>query len=213
MYTSQTDICDGVLRPGIDFVYARSRLGNQDSIVQILNQKIKGVTNVISDHNDKCVNLVFRVFYHFYLPPCGNSTHLTPPSSICQEECEMVRTECQKTWDALQLAFMSMGHVIECNESSSLLFPLPHCCTGAGLGDPSLHFTSTVAAVASTSQTRSPGSVSNLYEEYIPREMIDVAGGERRSGMECGWSSGLHPGSSSGSGDSSTPHCILHEVA
>ena len=213
MYTSETDICDGVLRPGIDFVYARSRLGDQYFIAGLINQKIKGVGTVISDHNEECVNLVFRVFCHFYLPPCGNSTHLTPPSSICQEECEMVRTECQKTWDALQLAFMSMGHVIECNESSTLLFPLPHCCTGAGLGGPSLHLTSTVAALAPTSQTKSPESVSNLYEEYIPRKKFDVAGGERRSCMECGRSSSVHPGSSSGSGDSSTPHCILHEVA
>ena len=46
----------------------------------------------------------------------------------------MVQEKCQKTWDALILAFSSVVPILDCNDTSSLLFPIPHCCTGAGLG-------------------------------------------------------------------------------
>ncbi|CAI8040127.1 Neurotrypsin, partial [Geodia barretti] len=134
VYKSETAICEGVVRLGIDHVYARSRLGDQNTIAQLLNENLKTVVTVIADHNDLCVKQVLRVLCNFYLPPCGNSTHPVPPSSICQEECHMVQEKCQKTWDALYLAFRSVAPILNCNDTSSLLFPIPHCCTGAGLG-------------------------------------------------------------------------------
>ena len=133
VYTSETTICDNVLRSGIDYVYAKSKLGDQDAISQLLNEKTKDVETLIGDHNNDCVKQVFRVLCHFYLPPCGNSTHPAPPSSICQEECQMVQNNCQKTWVTLLLAFKNIDPIIQCNDTSRLLFPVPHCCTDAGL--------------------------------------------------------------------------------
>ena len=133
VYTSETTICNNVLRSGIDYVYAKSKLGNQDAISNLLNEKTKNLKSLISDHTEDCVKQVFRVFCHFYLPPCGNSTHPLPPSSICQEKCHMVQNNCIKTWVALLLAFKDINPIIQCNDTSRLLFPVPHCCTDAGL--------------------------------------------------------------------------------
>ena len=133
VYTSETTICDNVLRSGIDYVYANSKLGDQDAISQLLNEKTKDLETLTDDHNEDCVKQVFRVFCHFYLPPCGNSTHPVPPSSICQEECHMVQNNCHKTWVTLLLAFKNVDPIIQCNDTSRLLFPVPHCCTDAGL--------------------------------------------------------------------------------
>ena len=51
-----------------------------------------------------------------------------------QEECQVVQEECQTTWDAILLAFKTVDPIIDCNDTSTVLFPIPHCCTGAGLG-------------------------------------------------------------------------------
>ena len=132
MYKSATAICDGTVTFGIDQVYASSALGNQTTISDFLNSKMKDLDSV--SHNEDCVKQVFRVLCHFYLPPCGNTTHPAPPSSICQEECQMVQEYCSDMWNSALLALNTINHAIECNNTSTLLFPVPHCCTGAGLG-------------------------------------------------------------------------------
>ncbi|CAI8031474.1 Deleted in malignant brain tumors 1 protein, partial [Geodia barretti] len=135
VYKWETAVCEGVVRRGIDSVYARSRLGDQSTIAQLLNESIKDVERLIADHADSCVDQVFRALCNFYLPPCGNATHPVPPSSICQTECEMVLQNCQTTWDAVMLAFKTVDPIPDCNDTSRLLFPVPNCCTGAGLGN------------------------------------------------------------------------------
>ena len=84
VYKSKTGVCDGVVRLGIDHVYARSKLGDQSTIAQLINDNLKTVERVIADQNEVCVKQVFRALCNFYLPPCGNATHPIPPSSICQ---------------------------------------------------------------------------------------------------------------------------------
>ena len=141
VYKWENDICAGVFRPGIDIVYAKSVLGNQSAIADLLNGRKKEVEAIISDHDEECVKQVFRVLCHFYLPPCGNTTHPAPPSSICQEECQMVQENCQKTWNSVLLAFKSIDPVIYCSDTSTLLFPVPHCCirTDQGLTQTQTH--------------------------------------------------------------------------
>ena len=126
-------MCNGVMRPGIDRVYVSFKLGNQSIIANQLIREIKDVESLIADHEERCVEQVFRVFCHFYLPTCGNITHLAPSSSICQEECQMVQQECQPTWDTVIVALKTIPHVVDCTDTSKLLFPVPHCCTGAEL--------------------------------------------------------------------------------
>ena len=127
VYETHTDVCDGLLRVGIDSVYAKSSIGTQQTIVELLNEKEKLLEAVIFTHDEECVKQVYRVFCHYYLPPCGNITHPVPPFSICQEECQMVQDKCQRTWD-LAVFFIDIKPLINCSDTSRILFPVPHCC-------------------------------------------------------------------------------------
>ena len=100
-----TKICDDVLRLNLDYVYAKSSLGDQKTIARLLNMKITEIETVLDGLDEDCVKQVFRILCHFYLPPCGNTTHPAPPSSICQEECQMVQENCHKTWTSVLLTF------------------------------------------------------------------------------------------------------------
>ena len=141
MYKSETVVCDGIVRPDVDYVYASFRLGDQSTIAQLLNENVNNITT--PTHTEYCMKEVFRVLCYFYLPPCGDSTHQAPPSSICQEECYMVQKECNTTWNTV---FKNLDPIIECSDTSMLLFPVPHCCTDAGLGLPLDLPSSTVAS-------------------------------------------------------------------
>ena len=48
----------------------------------------------------------------------------------------MVQDKCKETWNATLLVLHTQGikPVIDCSDTSIMLFPVPHCCTGAGLG-------------------------------------------------------------------------------
>ena len=46
----------------------------------------------------------------------------------------MVQENCQKTWNSVLLTVSDIDLIVNCNDTSILLFPVPHCCTGAGLG-------------------------------------------------------------------------------
>ena len=131
MYKPGNGLCDSVLRPGIDYVYTRFILGNQGSITKLLNDKLKAVQGFIPLYDQDCVKQVYRVLCHYYLPPCGNATRPTSPSSICHEECHRVKEECAIVWHSVVSALEDIKPTINCSDTSKLLFPVPHCCTGA----------------------------------------------------------------------------------
>ena len=167
MYTSETAICNNVLRSGIDYVYASFKLGNQSTISQQLNDTIKQVEDLIDNRDeDQCIKHVFRVLCHFYLPPCGNSTHPVPPSSICQEECQIVQEMCKITWKAFDLALGDKS--IDCSDTSRLLFPVSHCCSDAGLD---LLYTSTSTVTNSPEKSSIPtendGTVTGVVTSVV----------------------------------------------
>ena len=114
-------------------MYAKSSLGNQSVIANLLNKIFED--NESGDDED-CMKEMNRLLCHYYLPPCGNTTHPAPPSSICQEECQMVQDKCKDIWNAavVDLFTLEIKPVIDCSDTSTILFPVPHCCTGAGLG-------------------------------------------------------------------------------
>ena len=121
------------IRRGTDFVFTNYRLGDsQTSIAQLLDARILSLESMISGHDEDCVEQVYRVICHYYLPPCGNVTHPLPPSSLCQEECEYVEEDCRATWIEAKLAFTDLLFM-DCSDTSQLLSPLPHCCTGADI--------------------------------------------------------------------------------
>ena len=89
--------------------------------------------NSLFVNNDKeCVDQVFRIICHYFLPPCGTVTNSLLPSSICWEECSQVQSSCQETWDLAKSIFGS-DPFIDCEDTADLLFPIPNCCTGAGI--------------------------------------------------------------------------------
>lgn len=126
-YTGGVEVCDGILTAGTDFVYIKS---HSDNISVYLNDKING--SLFVDHRKDCVLQVFRIMCYYFLPPCGNKTKIIQPSSVCQEECSQVQSSCQDTWHLIKLRFNS-NPFISCEDTSELLYPLPHCCTGAGI--------------------------------------------------------------------------------
>ena len=46
----------------------------------------------------------------------------------------MVQEKCRATWNSVLLTVSDRDLIVNCNDTSILLFPVPHCCTGAGLG-------------------------------------------------------------------------------
>ena len=133
-YTGGVEVCNGVLRPALDYIYIPNNHGTQSNISTILNSKIQGSHQFFANHDKFCVDQVFRVMCRYYLPPCGNFelTHTLPPSSICQKECSQVQTECHETWQTAAV-LLTPYPFINCDDTSRLLFPLPNCCTGAGI--------------------------------------------------------------------------------
>lgn len=133
MYAAETAVCEDFLRLGTDYVYVSNTLGTQSSISEYLNDNIETARNLIAIHSEECLEQVFRLLCFYYLPPCGNATHLQSPSSICQEECLHVQETCSATWEAVTLAFTRLEPVLNCSDTSNIIFPLPNCCTGAGV--------------------------------------------------------------------------------
>lgn len=136
----------------MDFIYISHSRGSQSDIATLLNDKIETVSVLFATHDRECVDHVFRVICHYFFPPCGNITHTLPPHSLCQEECVHVQSTCGATWQAAELAF-GLDPFINCNDTSRLLFPLPNCCTGAGITIPTIKIPDNVTAIRDSSIT------------------------------------------------------------
>ena len=130
MYSGDVEVCNDIVSVGIDFVYITKSLGTQDDISTLLNDKLQ--SSLFIKHDKDCVDQVFRIICHYFLPPCGTVSKRLQPSSICKEECSYVQSSCQETWDLVKHTFGS-DHFINCEDTSDLLSPIPHCCTGTGI--------------------------------------------------------------------------------
>ena len=127
-------ICENVRNIGTDFVYISHKLaGNQSSTVTVLNEKLEKAKLAFSSQEKSCIDLVLKIACHYYLPSCGTLTDYHPPNSVCEEECEYVKSECSQIWYTALLAFEIPLSFISCDDTSKLLYPLPNCCTGAGI--------------------------------------------------------------------------------
>lgn len=113
--------------------------GNQSSLSALLSDKIAEVKPLLGLQDGKCVDLVFRIACHYYLPPCGNSVLRQSPTSVCQEECEYVKSTCLQVWQIASVVFDLPLSFLSCDDTSHLLFPLPSCCTGIGIELPENH--------------------------------------------------------------------------
>ena len=135
IYKSETLVCNDVLALGIDYVYARSTLGDQLMISQFLNDYV--INNSVTHQHESCVKQVYTILCQFYLPTCGNTTYSAAPSSVCQEDCQRVQENCLETWNDASsvlnntLPLLNLNNtlpLLNCNDTSSLLKPMTHCC-------------------------------------------------------------------------------------
>ncbi|CAI8055169.1 Scavenger receptor cysteine-rich domain superfamily protein, partial [Geodia barretti] len=78
VYKSETGVCDDVVRPGIDYVYASYRLGDQSTIAQLLNKNIKDID---TDQNEYCMKQSAQSSLSF-LPPSLWQLHPSGPSLL-----------------------------------------------------------------------------------------------------------------------------------
>ena len=127
-YSGGVEICNDIHSAGVDYVFVSKSMGSQEYIAQILRSNIR--QSLLADSN--CRRLLFLIVCNYYLPSCGTKGLIVPPSSICPEECYMVMDECETEWDAVQLGLQHQ-RFINCSDTSSLLYPLPNCCTGVGI--------------------------------------------------------------------------------
>ena len=125
-YQGEVEVCNNVLRVGVDHVFVLKSFGSQKYISEFLQVKIPRLLSFVS--NDYCHKLINKTVCNYYLMPCGSEDHEFPPSSICHEECFAVQSACPVPWETMRL-----GLSIDCSDTSALLFPLPNCCTGVGI--------------------------------------------------------------------------------
>ena len=129
-YRGGVEVCNDVLSD-VDYVFITKSHGSQENISHFLETNIPH--SLLTD--DNCRELVFQLICNYYLIPCGSEGSELPPSSICREECSMVESTCPSAWDTLKLGLKDYKF-ISCEDTSALLFPLPHCCTGVGIEQP-----------------------------------------------------------------------------
>ena len=181
-YGGGVEVCAGLVRRVFDRIYIFKNHGNFSSI---LNNKMQRFQELFATHDKDCVDQVYRVMCRYYLPPCGNFTHPLPPTSICQEECSQVQSKCPETWQ-FAAAVLAPYPFINCDDTSELLFPLPNCCTGAGI------LTATVASISVVpTPTPSMGRFKHAFwttckKHFFPPEILPRSSSGVDSGIVAG---------------------------
>ena len=114
-----TTLCEGVYQKERDYVYISKQMTAVD-YSNILNA-IGDIENEFS--TDECTDPLLRMICHYYLPPCGNSAHFEPPTSVCEDACELQSEKCLSLLAHFQQRLMrATGDQLEC--STSILNPL-----------------------------------------------------------------------------------------
>ena len=147
-YRGGIDVCEGVLTAGADFVFITKNHGSQGNVSDFLKKKVPISLLTRNDDESFCFNLIQRVICHYYLIPCGTIGTRLPPSSICQEECSEVQSSCPAGWQTVQLGLKDY-QFISCDNTAASLYPLPNCCTGAGIALPKNESTGCCLIIAS----------------------------------------------------------------
>ena len=131
--------CDDFYKSGVDYVYIPyQRIGG--SFSKFMANVVKFGPQLLSSL-ESCYETARRVICHFYLPPCGNSTHFQPPTSVCSDTCKQLRDLCPTEWDSVVQTFEQNRIILEvdgllfidCEDTGQYLSPLPHCCSKAGV--------------------------------------------------------------------------------
>ena len=126
-------LCDGLYTPGVDHVYIPYR--RQDVALITLLENAAAFRERVPD---KCLDPAIRVFCHYYLPPCGNTTLFEPPTSVCMEVCNYLGDLCPSEWEQA-VTFFEVNEAlfyeafINCSNTGEYLDPNPYCCSDVGV--------------------------------------------------------------------------------
>lgn len=127
--------CDFLYTPDVDNVYVSFQRENETFDDYIDFVESAGLLPIVLPR--KCIDPFMRVFCHFLLPPCGNSTVLELPTSVCMESCKYVQEICPLEWEKLLAHFepnepflrRNGVTLFNCSNTGEYLNPLPHCCS------------------------------------------------------------------------------------
>ena len=131
--------CDHLYESGVDYVYVpRNRTkGNYRKLMELMHNVGFFYHNLF----DECLDSGLHLLCHFYLPPCGNSTHFEPPAAVCPSACRIPSLECPDEWARVVNVFQDNDaiinaeglYLINCSDTGEHLHPVPHCCHNAGI--------------------------------------------------------------------------------
>ena len=132
-------VCDDLYEVGIDYVYLPK--GRNDGNYLNMLEDIVRFGEFFLEPFSACYEQARRVLCHYYLPPCGNSTHFIPPTSVCPNNCKQIIEQCPEEWGNLvgnleefNFILESDGtNIIDCNFPGQHLAPLPFCCEDIGV--------------------------------------------------------------------------------
>ena len=123
-YNESMKVCDDIFTVGVDHVFVPRIHGahsTQENISNFLN------LTALQLQSSNCRNHVLQIICNYYLSPCGNKSFQVSPYSICPEDCNAVQKKCSVEWQIAQKELKDY-EFINCNYTSTLLFPLKSCC-------------------------------------------------------------------------------------
>ena len=130
--------CDDLYIQHVDYVFIPNDRGGGDprDFIRYLDD----TDIVISLLPEKCRDTAVSVFCHYFLPPCGNSTVFEPPTSVCEDTCNYLRTLCPQEWEFLNQymedrpSIAPLGFtMLNCSNTGEYLHPLTYCCQDLGI--------------------------------------------------------------------------------
>ena len=117
------------IQKGRDYVFVVNQYISQRNIAQILEGHIPSTVQLTER---PCRNKLYQIVCYYYLSPCGSQELQTSPSSVCPEDCSAIEEECSLDWSVLEQRLRDFSF-IQCEDTKSLLFPFPSCCTSVSL--------------------------------------------------------------------------------
>ena len=105
-----------------------------DDFYQLLSALSNAEKVVEEDHDKECNNKINRIICHYFLPPCGNSTHFEPPTSVCSGVCEQVSKDCSYQWRIFRNKLINENFdPMTCDDTGKIIHPLPYSCSNIGV--------------------------------------------------------------------------------
>ena len=134
-YETSSTPCDELYTEGETYVFLLSRrAGGNFNLYLAVFQNSQPYIDIFPP---ECIDKARKIFCHYYLPTCGNSTVFEPPTSVCEDVCEHLRNLCPDQFQQLALhlnlnaeLFSPFGlTMIDCMNTGDYISPLQHCCS------------------------------------------------------------------------------------